>query len=47
MPSLATACSQDSSLLKPLAEANCLIVRPIKAAALPAGSEIEVLVADF
>lgn len=44
---LSTAFSQDSSLLKPLAEANGLLIRPVAAPALPAGSEVEVLEVDF
>ncbi len=47
LPMLSTACSQDSSLLKPLADANCLLVRPVKAPPLPAGSEVDVLMMDF
>jgi molybdopterin molybdotransferase len=39
--------NQDSSLLMPLAEANCLIVRPPGAPALSAGSEVSVLPLDF
>lgn len=39
--------SQDSSLLTPLAEADCLIVRPIKAPALPDGASVPVLMLDF
>lgn len=39
--------SQDSSLLTPLAQADCLIVRPIKAPALPAGAAVPVLMLDF
>jgi len=39
--------SQDSSLMGPLAEADCLIVRPIGAPALPAGSAVPVLLLDF
>lgn len=39
--------SQDSSLMSPLAEADCLIVRPIGAPALPAGSAVPVLLLDF
>ncbi|MFM9942111.1 MAG: gephyrin-like molybdotransferase Glp [Hyphomicrobiaceae bacterium] len=39
--------SQDSSLMSPLAEADCLIVRPIAAPAIPAGSEVPVLLLDF
>lgn len=39
--------SQDSSLLSPLAEANCLIVRLPKAPPVAAGSPIPVLALDF
>ncbi len=39
--------SQDSSLLSPLAEADCLLVRPPKAPALPAGSLVPILPLDF
>jgi molybdopterin molybdotransferase len=39
--------SQDSSLLSPLAAADCLIVRPTGAAALPAGAPVAVLPLDF
>jgi len=39
--------SQDSSLLAPLAASNALIVRPPNAPALPAGSEVSVLLLDF
>ena len=39
--------SQDSSLLSPLAAADCLIVRPPAAAALPAGAMVPVLTLDF
>ena len=39
--------NQDSSLLMPLAEANCLIVRPPAAPALPVGSAVPVLPLDF
>ena len=39
--------SQDSSLLTPLAEADCLIVRPIRAPALDAGAMVPVLMLDF
>jgi molybdopterin molybdotransferase len=39
--------SQDSSLLAPLASANCLIVRGPHAEALPADSELDVLLLDF
>ena len=39
--------SQDSSLMSPLAEADCLIVRPIRAPALPAGSPVPVMMLDF
>ena len=39
--------SQDSSLLAPLAEADCLLVRPANAAALDAGALVPVLLLDF
>lgn len=39
--------SQDSSLLTPLADADCLIVRPINAAAVPAGESVTVLSLEF
>ncbi len=39
--------SQDSSLLTPLADADCLIVRPINAAAVPAGESVTVLPLEF
>lgn len=46
-PRVSTACSQDSSLLKPLAEANCVIVRPVKAPPLAAGATVTALMMDF
>jgi molybdopterin molybdotransferase len=39
--------SQDSSLLAPLAEADCLLVRPIHAPALPPGALVPILPLDF
>ncbi len=39
--------SQDSSLLAPLAASNVLLVRPPGAPALPAGSEVSILLLDF
>jgi molybdopterin molybdotransferase len=39
--------SQDSSLLAPLAEANCLLVRPPRAPAEPAGALVPILPLDF
>jgi molybdopterin molybdotransferase len=39
--------SQDSSLLAPLAEADCLLVRPANAPALDAGARVPVLPLDF
>lgn len=39
--------SQDSSLLSPLAEAGCLLVRPPHAAAAEKGDEIPALLLDF
>ena len=44
---VAPAPSQDSSLMTPLAAADCLIVRPPGAAPLPAGEAVEVLDLDF
>jgi molybdopterin molybdotransferase len=39
--------SQDSSLLSVLADANCLIVRPISAPALLAGARVPTIMLDF
>ena len=39
--------SQDSSLLAPLAEADCLLVRPPKAPAVAAGDPVPILPLDF
>jgi len=39
--------SQDSSLLSPLAAADCLLVRPVDAPALRAGAPVPVLPLDF
>jgi len=39
--------SQDSSLLTPLASADCLLVRPIGAPAVAAGSRVPILMLDF
>jgi molybdopterin molybdotransferase len=39
--------SQDSSLLSPLAQADCLLVRPPKAPALAAGGLVDILPLDF
>ena len=39
--------NQDSSLLVPLAAADCLIIRPIDAAAAPAGTTVPILPLDF
>ncbi len=41
------AANQDSSLMSPLAAADCLIVRPIGAPALTAGAQVPVLTLDF
>ncbi len=41
------AASQDSSLLSALAAADCLLVRPIDAPAVPAGTIVPVLPLDF
>jgi molybdopterin molybdotransferase len=39
--------SQDSSLLSPLAEADCLLIRPIRAPAAPKGTPVPILPLDF
>jgi molybdopterin molybdotransferase len=39
--------SQDSSLLSPLAQADCLLVRPANAPAASAGSAVQILPLDF
>ena len=39
--------SQDSSLLSPLAEADCLLVRPADAPPVPAGGLVTILPLDF
>jgi molybdopterin molybdotransferase len=39
--------SQDSSLLSVLAQANCLLVRPVDGPALAAGTPVPVLPMDF
>lgn len=39
--------SQDSSLISPLAQASCLIVREPNAPALPAGVDVSVMLIDF
>ena len=39
--------SQDSSLMRPLADADCLLVRPIGGPALPAGARVPILTMDF
>lgn len=46
-PEVTPVRSQDSSLLTPLAESACLIVRPIRAPAAPAGAAVPVLSLDF
>lgn len=47
-PSLVTPmANQDSSLMAPLAAADCLIVRDVGASAVPAGVETSVLALDF
>jgi molybdopterin molybdotransferase len=47
LPNVTAVPSQDSSLLAPLVDADCLIVRPPHAPAVPAGGEIEILRVDF
>jgi molybdopterin molybdotransferase len=39
--------SQDSSFLSPLAEADCLLIRPPHAPAAAAGSPVPILPLDF
>ncbi|MGD9668345.1 MAG: gephyrin-like molybdotransferase Glp [Hyphomicrobiaceae bacterium] len=39
--------NQDSSLIAPLAAADCLIIRPPRAPALPAGAKVDTLPLDF
>ena len=39
--------SQDSSLLTPLALADCLLVRPIRAPAALAGTRVPIMMLDF
>lgn len=39
--------NQDSSLMRPLSDADCLIVRPIAAPALPSGASVPILSLDF
>ena len=34
---------QDSSMMRPLASSDCLVVRPPHAPALPAGSEVQII----
>jgi molybdopterin molybdotransferase len=47
LPLVAPVRSQDSFLLSPLAEANCLIVRPPYAPAVPAGGLVPILPLDL
>ncbi|MDX2309503.1 MAG: molybdopterin molybdotransferase MoeA [Hyphomicrobium sp.] len=47
LPRVTPILSQDSSLMAPLAAADCLIVRPPGAPPLPAGARIDVLPLDF
>ena len=47
LPLVAPVRSQDSSLLAPLAEADCLLVRAPRAPAAPAGSLVPILPLDF
>jgi molybdopterin molybdotransferase len=34
---------QDSSMMRPLATSDCLVMRPPQATALPAGSEVPII----
>jgi molybdopterin molybdotransferase len=47
LPLVTPVRSQDSSLLAPLAQADCLLVRPIAAPAAPAGTPVPILPLDF
>jgi molybdopterin molybdotransferase len=47
VPEVMPARSQDSSLLSPLAQADCLIVRPPVAAAVERGAMVPILPLDF
>jgi molybdopterin molybdotransferase len=47
LPEVTPVRSQDSSLLAPLALADCLLVRPVSAPAAPAGSPVSILPLDF
>jgi len=47
LPEVTPVRSQDSSLLAPLALADCLLVRPASAPAVPAGSPVSILPLDF
>ena len=47
LPEVTPVRSQDSSLLAPLALADCLLVRPANASASPAGSPVSILPLDF
>jgi len=47
LPVVTPVRSQDSSLLAPLALADCLLVRPANAPAATAGSPVSVLPLDF
>jgi molybdopterin molybdotransferase len=47
VPEVTPVRSQDSSLLAPLALADCLLVRPLSAPAVPAGSPVSILPLDF
>jgi molybdopterin molybdotransferase len=46
-PTVTALADQDSSLMAPLAAADCLIVRPAEAPPLAAGGEVDVLLLDF
>jgi molybdopterin molybdotransferase len=46
-PEVTPVRSQDSSLLAPLVEANCLLVRAPRAPAAPAGALVEILPLDL
>jgi molybdopterin molybdotransferase len=47
MPLVTPVRSQDSSLLSALSEADCLLLRPVEAPAVPSGSLVPILRLDF
>jgi molybdopterin molybdotransferase len=47
MPLVTPVRSQDSSLLSALSEADCLLLRPVEAPAVPSGGLVPILRLDF